>query len=95
MTKQITTTVDPKQFGLEESKATQMLQGLTPIFEEREILSEQYRDIITKEIDEQTSKEARELRLKIRDNRTKGIEKWHKANKEFYLRGGQFVDAIK
>jgi len=42
-----------------------------------------------------TSKIARELRLKIKDNRTKGIEAWHKVNKEFYLRGGQFVDAIK
>jgi len=89
------TKVDPKQYGLEESKATQMLQGLTPIFAEREILAEQYRNVITLEIDDKTSQQARELRLKIRDNRTKGIEKWHSANKEFYLRGGQFVDAIK
>jgi len=37
----------------------------------------------------------KELRLKIRDNRTKGIEKWHKAEKEYFLRGGQFVDAVK
>lgn len=94
MTTQLTT-VDPKQFGLEESKADQMKAGLTPIFAEREILAEQYNRVITQELNDATLKEARELRIKIRDNRTKGIEKWHKANKEFYLRGGQFVDAIK
>lgn len=89
------TKVDPKQYGLEESKATQMREGLTPIIEERMILAEQYQRVITQELNDATLKEARELRLKIRDNRTKGIEKWHSANKEFYLRGGQFVDAIK
>ena len=94
MTAQLTT-VDPKQYGLEESKATQMRAGLTPIIEERMILAEQYQRVITQELNDATLKEARELRLKIRDNRTKGIETWHKANKDFYLRGGQFVDAIK
>ena len=89
------TKVDPKQYGLEESKATQMREGLTPIIEERMILAEQYQRVIIQELNDATLKEARELRLKIRDNRTKGIEKWHSANKEFYLRGGQFVDAIK
>jgi hypothetical protein len=33
--------------------------------------------------------------LKIVKNRTQGIEKWHKANKAFYLAGGRFVDAVK
>lgn len=94
MTTQLTT-VDPKQYGLEESKANQMLSGLTPIFEERTILAENYNRVIKQELNDETLKEARELRLKIRDNRTKGIEAWHKVNKEFYLRGGQFVDAIK
>lgn len=43
----------------------------------------------------ETAKIARELRLKIRDNRTKGIDVWHKTTKDFFLKGGQFVDAIK
>jgi hypothetical protein len=42
-----------------------------------------------------TAVQARNLRLLIRDNRTKGIEVWHKNAKNFFLRGGQFVDAIK
>lgn len=87
--------IDPKQFGLEESKAQKMREGLNPILAEREILAAQYAEVVTMELNDATLKLARELRLKIRDNRTKGIEAWHKVNKEFYLRGGQFVDAIK
>lgn len=87
--------IDPKEFGLEEQKASQMREGLTPILSEREIFSQQYDEVIKMELNDSTLKLARELRIKIRDNRTKGIESWHKVNKEFYLRGGQFVDAIK
>lgn len=87
--------IDPKQFGLEESKAQKMREGLNPILAEREVLAAQYAEVVTMELNDATVKLARELRLKIRDNRTKGIEAWHKVNKEFYLRGGQFVDAIK
>lgn len=87
--------IDPKQFGLEESKAQKMREGLNPILAEREVLAAQYAEVVTMELNDATLKLARELRLKIRDNRTKGIEAWHKVNKEFYLRGGQFVDAIK
>lgn len=87
--------INPSEFGLEETKANEMVSGLQPIFAEREILSAQYAEIIIKEIDQATCKEAKELRNRIVKNRTQGIEAWHKVNKEFYLRGGQFVDAIK
>jgi len=89
------TVIDPKQFGLEENQAVEITKGLTQILEERKTLSELYSDVIQLEITEQNISKFKELRLKIRDNRTKGIESWHKVNKEFYLRGGQFVDAIK
>jgi len=88
-------TVDPKEFGLEETKVTELTSGLKTILEERQILSDAYADVISLEITEETLPTFRELRLKIRDNRTKGIEKWHKVNKEFFLTGGRFVDAIK
>jgi hypothetical protein len=87
--------INPAEFGIEETKAEQMTADLTPIFAERNILATLYADVIVKELNAATIKEARELRLKIRDNRTKGVERWHKANKEFYLAGGRFVDAIK
>jgi len=87
--------VNPSEFGIEQDKANQMVSGLKQTIEEREILSAQYSQVIIKELIPETLKEARELRLKIRNNRTQGVEKWHKANKEFYLAGGRFVDAIK
>lgn len=94
MTNEITK-INPAEYGLEETKAQQMTEGLNPILSERIVLAEQYEQVITMELTDETLKLAKELRIKIRDNRTKGIESWHKANKEFYLRGGQFVDAIK
>lgn len=87
--------IDPKEYGLEEQKATELTSGLKTILSEREVLKNEYLKIISLEITETNLKVFRELRLKIRDNRTKGIEKWHKANKEFFLTGGRFVDAIK
>jgi len=54
-----------------------------------------YNQVILKELNKATFKEAKELLSKVRDNRTKGIEVWHKTNKAFYLAGGRFVDAYK
>lgn len=87
--------VDPKEFGLEESKANELTKGLTVILEEREVLIKSYVETIELEITEENLPVFKELRLKIRDNRTKGIEPWHKVNKQFFLTGGRFVDAIK
>lgn len=87
--------IDPKQFGLEESKAQEMTSGLSVTLDERKALIDQYNQVINLEITEANLPIFKDLRIKIRDNRTKGILKWHETNKEFYLRGGQFVDAIK
>lgn len=87
--------VNPNEFGLQEEQAETILSGLTQILTEREILTQNYAEVIKLEITQSNIPIFKELRRKIADNRTKGIEKWHKANKEFYLRGGQFVDAIK
>jgi colicin import membrane protein len=87
--------INPNEFGLEEKQAETILSGLQQILAEREILAQNYSSTIELEITEANIPVFKELRRKIADNRTKGIEKWHKVNKEFYLRGGQFVDAIK
>lgn len=87
--------IKAEQFGLEQSQAEQITSGLKQVLEERKTLSEMYENVIQLEITEENIPKFKELRLSIRDNRTKGIETWHKVNKEFYLRGGQFVDAIK
>jgi len=90
------TQVEPKEYGIEPAKATELVGNLPKIKEERNILESQYNDVIKMDIESlETSKIAKNLRLLIRDNRTKGIEVWHKTTKDFFLKGGQFVDAIK
>jgi len=87
--------IDPKEYGLEEKQAEKMTSGLATILTERKALEEIYNSVIVKELNADTFKEARELRLKVQKNRTVGIEAWHKTNKAFYLAGGRFVDAYK
>lgn len=88
--------VNPQEFGLEVKKTNELVGNLPEVIQERSVLTEQYKEIINLDIDNpQTAKRAREIRLKIRDNRTKGIDVWHKTNKDVFLRAGQFLDAIK
>jgi len=87
--------INPKDFGLDEKKVNELTNGLQAIIEERNVLIDNYKTLIVIEATKENLSMFKELRLKIRDNRTKGIEKWHKVNKEFFLTGGRFVDAIK
>lgn len=88
--------VNPKDFGIEESKVPELLGNLPQIKNERTVLEVQYNRIILMDIENpETAKKASELRKKIKDNRTKGIEVWHRTTKDFYLKGGQFVDSLK
>jgi hypothetical protein len=88
--------VNPSEFGIEEKQASELIGNLPQLKEERSVLEHQYNEVIKLDIEDiETSKKARELRLKIRDNRTKGIQQWHKVTKDYFLKGGQFVDAIK
>lgn len=89
-------TVNPSKYGIEEKQALELIGDLPQIIQERNELSKQFEE--TSKLDRdlpETSKKARELRLKIKDNRTKGIEVWHKSTKEFFLKGGKFIDDIK
>lgn len=89
-------TIDPVEFGIEQSKAIELVGNLPQIQQERDILAKLYDQVVLEDIENpETSKKAREIRLKIKDNRTKGLEVWHKNTKEVFLRGGQFIDAIK
>lgn len=88
--------VNPKEFGIEENKALELISNLPQIIEERSALETQYAEIVKMDIeDTNTAKAAAELRKLIKNNRTKGIEVWHKNAKDYFLKGGQFVDAIK
>lgn len=88
--------IEANQYGIEPSKAANLIGNLPQITTERDAMSTQYNEIIRMDIeDPNTAKLARELRIKIKDNRTKGITVWHKTTKDYFLKGGQFVDSIK
>ena len=87
--------VNPSDYGLDVVKAKEMTNGLSTILGERVILTDAYKEVISMDITKENLSVFKGLRIRIRDNRTKGIESWHKANKSFYLAGGRFVDAIK
>ena len=87
---------EASQYGIQLTQAASLLGSLPQITAERDALVAQYNDVIRMDIESvSTQKAARELRLKIKDNRTKGLAVWHKTTKDYFLKGGQFVDAIK
>lgn len=88
--------LNPQEFGLDEIKANELKGNLPQIILERESIQPQYDEVMRMDIESpETVKRAKEVRKLIKDNRTKGIEVWHKTTKEYFLKGGQFVDAIK
>jgi len=88
--------IKPIEFGIEEKQANELMGNLPEIINERQVMEQQYSEIIKMDIeDSATAKKARDLRLIISKNRTQGINVWHKTTKDFFLKGGQFVDAIK
>lgn len=86
----------PEKFGIEQKQASELMGSLPIVKQQREPLIERYKEVIKLDIESpETAKLASELRKEIVKNRTQGIEKWHKESKDIFLRGGQFVDAIK
>lgn len=88
--------VQATEFGIEPQKAQNLVGNLPHLQEERAALTSQYNEILLMDIESpETAKIAKEIRLKIRDNRTKGLVVWHKTTKDYFLKAGQFIDAIK
>lgn len=82
--------------GIDIAKAQTLIGNLPQITAERDSLAMEYDRVMKLDLeDPKTAKVAKELRIKIRDNRTKGISVWHSTTKDYYLKAGQFVDAIK
>lgn len=88
------TIIQSEEFGIESAKAKTIEQSFLPKKTEIDSYSEQYSTILTKELNKETFKEARELRLKLVKLRT-GIADVHKSEKAFFLASGKFVDALK
>jgi colicin import membrane protein len=86
----------PEKFGIEPNKAIELMGSLPLIKQQREELITRFNEVMKLDInDPETAKLASELNRLVVKNRTQGVEKWHKDAKDVFLRGGQFVDAIK
>lgn len=88
-------TIKAEDYGLEKSKANELTVGLKIVKAERELLIKEFESVSKLELTQKNLPVFKKLRLAIVKNRTQGIDKWHKTNKEFFLTGGKFVDAIK
>jgi hypothetical protein len=86
--------IKASEFGLEEQKAKQIEEQFKPMLEKMTELEKEYNEILKLEINEETCKKAKELRLKYVKVRT-GTAKIHEKQKAFYLAGGRFVDGWK
>lgn len=87
--------IKAENYGIEKTEATNLTKGLGIVLQERELLIEAFNDVSLLDITTENISIFRELRLKIQKNRTQGITKWHKETKDYFLKGGQFVDAVK
>jgi hypothetical protein len=85
-----------QDYGINEVQEKELVSNLPQILLERDVLTPQYDEVMRMDINDlATAKRAKEVRLLIQKNRTQGILVWHKKAKEYFLRGGQFVDAKK
>jgi hypothetical protein len=87
--------IDPKEFGLEETKAADIAAQFQPMLDKMVALEKEYNEVIKLPIEDQaTAIKAKELRLKYVKVRT-GTAEIHKTQKAFYLAGGRYVDGWK
>lgn len=88
--------IKSEDYGIQKKQAKELLGDLPQIKAERAEMEKQYAQVVKLDLeDPESSKKAKELRMLIKNNRTKGINVWHKNAKDYFLKGGQFVDAIK
>ena len=86
--------VNPRDYGLDEKRGSEIAIVFTPVVVEKNMLTFLYNNIISQEISKAVVVEAHDLRMKMTKVRT-NTAKIHKAEKDFYLCGGRFVDAWK
>lgn len=87
------TTINPQEYGLNTQTATSIATAFAPKELEFTALVQEYLQVTQMDIDEavQSAKELKSKYISLE----KEINEIHKTQKEYYLRGGQFVDANK
>lgn len=87
-------TVDPKEYGLQETKAKEISDMFKPMLDMMVELEKDFNEVVELEITADTIQQAKTLRLRYVKVRT-GTAAIHKDLKAFYLKGGKFVDGWK
>lgn len=87
--------IKAEDFGLKKEQGENITKDLKLVLSERDELEKQYLILIKSEINSETAKKAKDLRMLYVKNRTQGIDPWHKAQKAYWKSGGDFVDATK
>ena len=87
--------INPQDFGLTDETALNISQQFQPMLNKMVELEGEFNEIVQLPVeDKETSKKAKELRIKYVKLRTATAE-IHKQQKSFYLNGGRFVDGWK
>jgi hypothetical protein len=86
--------VNPQEFGLQATEAAQVEAVFIPMIDKMKELESEFNEVTALPIEPTTCKRAKELRLKFVKIRTGTVE-IHKKAKEYYRKGGLFVDAWK
>jgi len=86
--------VNAEEYGLDISKAAKISESFLPAVTEFPKFLEEYNSIVNADINGIVCKDAKKLRLSIAKTRT-SVGKIHRAEKDFYLQAGRFVDACK
>jgi len=86
--------INPKDYGLTETKAQEIEAMFAPMLAKMVELEDEFNQIVSLEINQESCLRARHLRLKYVKVRT-GTADIHRELKAFYLNGGRFVDGWK
>ena len=87
--------INPQDYGLTDETASNISSQFKPMLDKMVELENEYNEVVKMPLDdEETSKAARQLRLKYVKVRTGTLE-IHKQQKAFFLNGGRFVDGWK
>jgi len=86
--------IDPTTYGMQATEAAQVEAVFLPMIDKMKELEAQFNEIALLPIEPTTCKKAKELRLQYVKIRT-GTAAIHKSAKEYYRKGGLFVDGWK
>jgi hypothetical protein len=87
--------INPQEFGLTDEIAKNISAQFQPMLDKMVELENEFNQVVSLPIeDPETTKKAKELRIKYVKVRT-GTADIHKTQKAFYLNGGRFVDGWK